>query len=456
MDILIGTIKHCEKDKVIAWAASAAIHCSGKKVLLCLDSEVPSSLFELEKLGIEIVHVPTPPQTNVDIMKFERHLVTQKYLASIKERDTVVLVTDTIDVVFQADPFAWYKKNKNNKLLLGSEGLEIQSEWWNYGIISKQFSQYIDDIKTNDVFCAGVIMGEIDLVEELMFYIFNFTKNTKSEESEGIDQAAMQVILKSKFFKDNLQTTTTSESFVVHCAVSGPTEQFKAWGFEKNYKYELPIFNGKAIVNKNNEPYCIVHQYNRIKEWDTFLKNKATKESLEEKPIVKYDIISENSIDHWTPFSFKDKFVLDLGCGRWFGVDNPSQYSPIWFGEQGASYVLGVDMSNDDIQYYRDYTKDNPRYTFLNRTINSPSDIEKLLEHYPITALKSDIEGAEEHLLNVNPELLANITDMAIEFHSKELKQLFINKFKEWGYNLHTDARFTFAGDHAGVLFASK
>lgn len=275
MEILIGTIKHCERERIDVWARSASIFCkTAKKVLICLDEVVPDSILSIRDLDFEVVHSPTPAQTNIDIMKFERHYVTQKYLESIQERNAIVLVTDTLDVVFQSDPFAWYRSNKSNKLLLGSEGIQIQQEFWNHGVVSKHFLHYVENIKANDVFCAGVIMGEIDIVEELMFYIFNFTKKTKSEDSEGVDQGAMQVILNSRFFKESLQKTTTSEAFVVHCAVAGPTEQFVSWGFERNYKYDLPSFNGELVVNKNNEPYCLVHQYNRVREWNEFFRAK--------------------------------------------------------------------------------------------------------------------------------------------------------------------------------------
>ena len=155
-------------------------------------------------------------------------------------------------------------------------------------------------------------------------------------------------------------------------------------------------------------------------------------------------------------FNFKGKYVLDLGCGRWFGVENPSQYSPIWFGEQGATGVVGVDASTDDINYYTEYTKDNPKYTFVQQYINSTKDIENLLRKYPITAIKSDIEGYESHLLNIDVSLLKPITEMAIEYHSKDLRNAFIKKFEEWGYEIKTKARFSFANDTVGVLFAVK
>jgi hypothetical protein len=37
MNILIGTIKHCNRDRVNVWAESASKFINERKVLLCLD-----------------------------------------------------------------------------------------------------------------------------------------------------------------------------------------------------------------------------------------------------------------------------------------------------------------------------------------------------------------------------------------------------------------------------------
>jgi hypothetical protein len=455
MDYLIGTIKHCERDRIDAWATSAFVFCkNAKKILICLDEVIPKSLFGLVDLGFEIIHKPTSPNSDINIVKFERHFISREYIKALNE-DDIVILTDTLDVIFQSDPFKWYSKNKTNKILLTSEGISHENEFWNMGGVSRSFPNFINEIAPQDVLNSGLITGEAKYVSDLLGFIYLLSSMTKPEHSEGIDQPSMNVVMLSNLFKDITQFTTTSESFAVHCAVAGPTEQFVDWGFQKNYKYDLPIFNEGVIVNKNRQPYCIVHQYNRIKEWDVALKDKIYNSSnISDNNI--YYINSENSEDHWKPFNFKNKYVLDLGCGRWFGVDNPEQYSPIWFGEQGAKGVVGVDASINDITYYTEYTKDNPKYTFIQQYIDSTKDIENILRKYPITAIKSDIEGFESYLLNIDPSLLKHITEMAIEYHSKDLKNAFIKKFKEWGYEIKTKARFSFADDSVGVLFATK
>jgi hypothetical protein len=113
MNYLIGSIKHCGRDRVNSWATSAAKFCSAKKILICLDEDLPQDLKSLENLDFEVVHVPTGVQGDVNISKFERHFVSKRYLDTVDENSTVLL-TDTLDIVFQSDPFEWYKKNKTN------------------------------------------------------------------------------------------------------------------------------------------------------------------------------------------------------------------------------------------------------------------------------------------------------------------------------------------------------
>lgn len=455
MNILIGVTKNCEVDRLAVWANSA-YQClpNIKKILLCLDEQVPSSIRKLELLNFNIIHIPSPPEKNIDIMKYERHNVIRDYLLNNNEPDDVILTTDTFDVCFQSNPFDWYSKNRSNDLLLGSEGITIENEHWNRGVISKSFRAHIDEIVKNDVFCAGVIMGRASVICDLMLMIYNFTKFIKSEDSEGVDQAALNVLLGTEYFNQKLQVTTTSENFVVHCAVSGPTELFIPWGFKKNYKYDLPSFDGNNVVNKDSVPYCIVHQYNRVKEWDKFFVEKYKKIDVDQSNI--FLIHSEKASEHWGPFNVKNKVVLDLGCGMWSGLDSFSQYSPIWFGENGATKVIAVDSNKNDIQYYKDNVKQDQKYDFIEKYISSTSEIEEWIISNEIDALKSDIEGDEKYILDINPEVMNRVKEIAIEYHTLELKGKFISKFKDWGFNLKCMGKFATAGENVGVLFGTR
>jgi len=273
MNYLIGSIKHYGIERVYAWAKSASRYVSAKKVLLCLDQEIPEDLKQVEDLGFELIHIPTEAQQDINISKFERHFISRKFLESMKE-DDCVLLTDTLDVVFQRDPFEWYQKNKTNKILLTSEGITHENESWNMRGILNAFRPFADEIRPKDVLNSGLIMGEARYVRDLLQVIYSSTLNVRPEHTEGIDQPAMNVAMLLNSFKEITQITTTSESFAVNCAVAGPTPQFEAWGFDRLYKYDFPSFNGVAVVNKDNEPFCIVHQYNRVQAWDLFFREK--------------------------------------------------------------------------------------------------------------------------------------------------------------------------------------
>jgi hypothetical protein len=273
MNYLIGSIKHCGRDKIYAWAKSASIYCSAKIILLCLDEVLPEDLQDLTDLNVEVVHIPTKPQTDINISKFERHFISRNYLNDVND-DDIVLLTDTLDVVFQADPFKWYEQNKTNKVLLTSEGIIHRNESWNMRGINNAFNPFSDEVAVQDVINSGIIMGEVKYVKDILLFIYGLTINVKPEHTAGIDQPALNIAMLANSLKEITQITTTSEAFAVNCAVAGPTPQFVPWGFEQNYKYDLPTFKDNVVVNKDNQPYCLVHQYNRVQEWNDYFAKK--------------------------------------------------------------------------------------------------------------------------------------------------------------------------------------
>ena len=166
-------------------------------------------------------------------------------------------------------------------------------------------------------------------------------------------------------------------------------------------------------------------------------------------------IISENSSDHWPFFNVAGKNVLDLGCGLW-DIEDYTESSPIYFG-RSARKVVGVDADQEQIQNLTNYTIDNPLYSFSTLFIEDVSDVRDLLQKHSITALKSDIEGGESVLLELTSSDLAAVDTVAIEYHSQELLEQFLNKLPEWGYDIKLHAKFQVAMEYPiGVLYGVK
>lgn len=172
--------------------------------------------------------------------------------------------------------------------------------------------------------------------------------------------------------------------------------------------------------------------------------------------MIEFIINSENSTEHWPYFNTENHNVLDLGCGKWFlYTDNIGEYSPIFFG-RNANKVIGVDANKDDIDFYIEKTVDNPKYVFICQYLTNVDEVRSLLKEYSITALKSDIEGAESMLLDLTKEDLENVKEMAIEFHTQELKDAFASKVIDWGFQIKANAKFAQSYDYTGVVFCSK
>lgn len=169
-----------------------------------------------------------------------------------------------------------------------------------------------------------------------------------------------------------------------------------------------------------------------------------------------YVIKSECASDHWRYFDVSGHTVLDLGCGRSMEINDEiskNEYTPFYFASKNAKKVIGVDQQ--DLDYFINETKNLNMFDFIALTINTPDKIKELINKYSITAIKSDIEGDELSLLGLSAEDLNNVSEIAIEFHGDNIRDLCVKRIKEWGFIIKVFAFFEKTNSY-GVLFCSK
>jgi hypothetical protein len=111
--------------------------------------------------------------------------------------------------------------------------------------------------------------------------------------------------------------------------------------------------------------------------------------------------------------------ILDLGCAFW---DEPLRAerlgTPYFYLGQNPAFYLGIDQNKSDIALLTQELGDH----FLEESITSPAQIANWITFNYITHIKSDIEGAEEHLAAIeNP--LPTLQAVAIETHGNEVHQ---------------------------------
>lgn len=170
--------------------------------------------------------------------------------------------------------------------------------------------------------------------------------------------------------------------------------------------------------------------------------------------MTEYLIQSENSSDHWPFLDVENENVLDIGCGIWY-TDNMEETSPVYFSKK-ANLVIGCDSNNDDIIKYREYCKDTPNLVFYHINIQNADQVRQSIQQHAITVLKCDIEGFEIALKDLTVEDLSTVKKIAIEFHTQELKELFLQKIPEWGFEIILTASFKQTPPNLGVLYGIK
>jgi hypothetical protein len=154
-------------------------------------------------------------------------------------------------------------------------------------------------------------------------------------------------------------------------------------------------------------------------------------------------VTSEEPSNHWGFIDFKDKIVLDLGCGKFHS--SISTYE--WFLQNGAKQVIGVDLGNE--------TSENINFIYSSGSIHSKERLLNLINEYNPEIIKSDIEGAEIHFKDINN--LHSVKEFAIEYHSADLKNMLLDKFVTWGFDSIEEIQLMDCNiEEQGVLYAKK
>lgn len=168
---------------------------------------------------------------------------------------------------------------------------------------------------------------------------------------------------------------------------------------------------------------------------------------------------NENSKEHWKFINVKDKIVLDLGCGRWNKVEHVEDSwltTPEHFIANGAKKVIGVDIDNEEILWFKNQYKNDSRYEFVLKPIYSGSDIKSLYDEHKPDCVKFDIETAERFLFDINISDILSIQEYYIETHGRDLYEYFVSALPAIGYKINEQIDLTHTNGYCKVIFASR
>jgi hypothetical protein len=217
----------------------------------------------IEDQGFEICDVPAGETC---YLFRDRHLHFYNYLIKHAHKYKYVLITDSRDVVFQANPFDWiniWKKRLekikgnndfiNDFVVFTSEGFKRTQS----GFACIEHFEFQRDVpmphlkNDNDKYVcnAGVTLGTSKAIQNFELLMFMTTMKTIGRCT---DQAALNYIL---YFLEN--NNTYQISFPQHDNLCLTGEGVKIGCVE-------PVLEKGKLFNPNNELYFIIHQWDRL------------------------------------------------------------------------------------------------------------------------------------------------------------------------------------------------
>lgn len=185
----------------------------------------------------------------------------------------IFLATDVFDVLFQSDPFEKLDL-ENYDLFISGEGILVREEPWNGDVINKVFPEDREICSPTEIVCSGIMAGKKEQFADLYDKLFVMCEN--GLDGHNIKDQAALIIMVTKNQINRLKIFTIDDGWAMHCQSAGPTQFFESWGLRRNLasRYGIPKLVDDIVYTADDKVYDMVHQFNRIPEWNEQLTKK--------------------------------------------------------------------------------------------------------------------------------------------------------------------------------------
>lgn len=275
-DIVIGAINGYGWDKIKYWVNSLdSCGFTGTKIMVCynIDYDVVEELtkrnytvfaFGRDDENRRLVY--NNEQLNIYNDRFE-HIPFFLNQISNKKDYRYVISTDVRDVIFQSNPSTWLENNIGDKSLnICAESVLVKDEPWNRETMLKVFGKkYLEKTGNDLVLNVGVVSGKFDYVLDLFTNLsLVYDKRIKAPQ----DQISLNILMTMQSYKNVTHFNKSEDGFAAQLHIHAPN-------YDKHYLTEpSPQIIDGVVCTSQGIPYAIVHQYDRIPEWEKVIKMK--------------------------------------------------------------------------------------------------------------------------------------------------------------------------------------
>jgi hypothetical protein len=266
-DLIIGGFTGYNYNQLKPWVESID-ECgfTGDKVMIVgkCSQETIGELIKQKFIIVPLLDINAP-------IHVARFLSIYDYLKTHYLRYRYVITTDVKDVYFQTNPSVWLKNNlKSSKLVAGSEGIRYKDEPWGNENLMQTYGSYVHELfKNNKIYNVGTIGGDAEYVKDMIFNIFF---NAVNRPIPIVDQAVYNVLLQTQPFFDVTMFADQSDGWA--CQAGTTVDPSKIESFRSQLTEAEPTFKDGTVYTSLGQPFCIVHQYDRVPEWKKYVQEK--------------------------------------------------------------------------------------------------------------------------------------------------------------------------------------
>ena len=280
-DIVVGCITGYDFDKIKPWVNSLD-RCGfdGTKAMICYNVDYATAE-ELVKRDYTVLAFKKNDEEKRFEYRDQFSIVVERFLhlwfllKRFQGEYRYIVTTDVKDVIFQTNPSEWLEKNIGDKEInVACESIRYRDEDWGNHNLLKSFGNMIHDHNVNNlIYNAGTISGKFETMVDLFLNIYMLCNSTNHwiDGGGGPDQAALNVLLNMKPYKDITNFAMSEDGYAAQLGTTGPQVAGK---YADKLVEKSPVLIDNMICTSDGKPFSIVHQYDRVPEWKEMIEKK--------------------------------------------------------------------------------------------------------------------------------------------------------------------------------------
>ena len=288
-DLIIGGASNYTWDDLKYWVNSIKLSGFQGDIVLVATNISKDTIDKLTSEGV-ILELYGKQQedgsikaNNIGAPHVERFFYIWNFLNKAKDKYQFVVATDTRDVIFQSNPTVWFDEcmfGGYRALIASSEGMKYEDEPWNNQNLLECFGPFFHNLyKDSMIYNVGVLAGEAYAIRDLMLMIFQLSIN---RPIPIVDQVVYNFILNQEPYKTFTMYASNSDAWAAQLGttleavksgkgdlgMSIASDPSKMILYQTKYLDNQPnLRKDGLVVNHNDQPFVIVHQYDRTNSW---------------------------------------------------------------------------------------------------------------------------------------------------------------------------------------------